>query len=194
MSDLGIGALVLKAAIGWLFVLQMIPVMIYLERKGAAFIQDRIGPNRAFIPGLGLRLAGMVHGLADVVKILFKEDLVPRHVNRFYYLLAPGLAMFTALVVGAVIPYSHPIAFSDGTIMTLQGIDLGVGILFMLAVSSVAVYAVTPMQDTLRLGTEARMNYPSRLGGNWEWRMKEEDLSNELAGRLRELNELYLRD
>jgi len=59
--------------------------------------------------------------------------------------------------------------------------------------SSVAAYAVAPLQDALSLGTEARMNYPSRLGGNWEWRMNEEDLKSELAGRLRELNELYLR-
>jgi 4-alpha-glucanotransferase len=59
--------------------------------------------------------------------------------------------------------------------------------------SSVAVYAVTPMQDALGLGTEARMNFPSKLGENWEWRMKEEELSDELAGKLRELNELYLR-
>jgi 4-alpha-glucanotransferase len=59
--------------------------------------------------------------------------------------------------------------------------------------SSVAVYAIAPMQDLLRLGTEARMNYPSRLGGNWEWRMKEEDMNSALAERLRELNELYLR-
>jgi 4-alpha-glucanotransferase len=59
--------------------------------------------------------------------------------------------------------------------------------------SSVAVYAVAPMQDVLSLGTEARMNYPSRLGGNWEWRMQEEDMSTSLAERLRELNELYLR-
>ena len=59
--------------------------------------------------------------------------------------------------------------------------------------SSVAVYAVAPMQDVLGLGTEARMNYPSRLGGNWEWRMQEEDLSNALAERLYEFNELYLR-
>lgn len=158
MSDLGVGALILKAAIGWIFVLQMIPIMIYLERKGAAFIQDRIGPNRAFIPGLGLRLAGMVHGLADVVKILFKEDLVPKHVNRLYYVLAPGLAMFTALVVGAVIPYAHPLAFADGTVMTLQGIDLNVGILFTLAVSSVAVYAVA-------LAGWASNNKYSQLGG-----------------------------
>ncbi|PWB72048.1 MAG: 4-alpha-glucanotransferase [Anaerolineales bacterium] len=59
--------------------------------------------------------------------------------------------------------------------------------------SSVAVYAVTPMQDALSLGTEARMNFPSKLGGNWEWRMTDADLSDELAGKFRELNKLYLR-
>jgi 4-alpha-glucanotransferase len=59
--------------------------------------------------------------------------------------------------------------------------------------SSVAVYAVAPMQDVLSLGTEARMNYPSRLGGNWEWRMQEQDMNDTLAERLREFNALYLR-
>jgi 4-alpha-glucanotransferase len=59
--------------------------------------------------------------------------------------------------------------------------------------SSVAVYAVAPMQDMLSLGTEARMNFPSRLGGNWEWRMSEKDMSGALAQRLRAFNELYLR-
>jgi NADH-quinone oxidoreductase subunit H len=92
------------------------------------------------------------------VKILFKEDLVPRHVNRFYYLLAPGLAMFTALIVGAVIPYAHPIVFSDGSGFPVQGIDLNVGILFILAVSSVAVYAVA-------LAGWASNNKYSQLGG-----------------------------
>jgi 4-alpha-glucanotransferase len=59
--------------------------------------------------------------------------------------------------------------------------------------SSVAAYAIAPMQDFLSLGTEARMNFPSRLGGNWEWRMDEADLSEDLAKRVREFNELYLR-
>ncbi|HET6822148.1 MAG TPA: 4-alpha-glucanotransferase, partial [Anaerolineales bacterium] len=59
--------------------------------------------------------------------------------------------------------------------------------------SSVAVYAVAPMQDVLSLGTGARMNFPSRLGGNWEWRMEEDDLDETLAERLREFNELYWR-
>jgi len=58
---------------------------------------------------------------------------------------------------------------------------------------SVAVMTITPMQDVLSLGGEARMNFPSRLGGNWEWRMGEGDMSEELSGRLRELNYLYLR-
>jgi 4-alpha-glucanotransferase len=59
--------------------------------------------------------------------------------------------------------------------------------------SSVAVFAVAPMQDVLSLGGEARMNFPSRLGGNWEWRMKDEDMNEGLAGRLREINWLYRR-
>ena len=59
--------------------------------------------------------------------------------------------------------------------------------------SSIAVYAIAPMQDVLSLGTEARMNFPSRLGGNWEWRMEEKDTDAALAERLREFNALYLR-
>ncbi|HVF25947.1 MAG TPA: 4-alpha-glucanotransferase, partial [Anaerolineales bacterium] len=59
--------------------------------------------------------------------------------------------------------------------------------------SSVATYALAPMQDLLSLGTEARMNFPSRLGGNWEWRMPEADLDQALASRMREFNELYYR-
>jgi len=59
--------------------------------------------------------------------------------------------------------------------------------------SSVALYAIAPMQDALSLGTEARMNFPSRLGGNWEWRMQEDDMNDALAERLHEFNELYLR-
>jgi 4-alpha-glucanotransferase len=59
--------------------------------------------------------------------------------------------------------------------------------------SSVAVYAVVPMQDLLDVGTEGRMNYPSRLGGNWHWRMREDDMSGPLAKKLHEFNYLYLR-
>ena len=59
--------------------------------------------------------------------------------------------------------------------------------------SSVAVYSITTMQDLLNLGTSARMNFPSKLGGNWEWRMREKDMNEELARSLKELNEIFLR-
>ncbi len=59
--------------------------------------------------------------------------------------------------------------------------------------SSTAVFALAPLQDILELGNEARMNYPSRLGGNWEWRMNGEVLSRELQERIKEMNWLYQR-
>ncbi len=65
--------------------------------------------------------------------------------------------------------------------------------LIRLAWASVAVFAVAPMQDLLALGTEARMNYPSRPSGNWRWRMREEALTDDLCQRLREVNHLYAR-
>jgi len=59
--------------------------------------------------------------------------------------------------------------------------------------ASAAVFAIAPLQDLLNLGTDARMNFPSKLGGNWEWRMREDDLSDGLLRRLQELNYLYSR-
>jgi 4-alpha-glucanotransferase len=59
--------------------------------------------------------------------------------------------------------------------------------------ASVADVAITPMQDALGLGGDARMNFPSRLGGNWSWRMREEDLSDKVADKFRELNWMYSR-
>ena len=138
----GFGWSLLRAAVPWLLVLQMLPVMIYFERKGSAFIADRIGPNRAYIPGLGLRLAGMVHNIADVVKLLTKEEFVPNHVNRRFYIAAPMLSLIVALMVGAVIPLSPKMQLSGG-ILQLQAIDAGVGILYVLAISSLGIYSMT---------------------------------------------------
>ncbi len=136
-------AILISAGIPWFFVLNMIPPMIFLERKGSAFIQDRTGPERAFVPGLGLRLAGFVHNFADVIKLAMKEEIVPRHAQRGLYVLAPVLSMFIALIVGAVIPYAHPIAWSDGATFRVQALDINIGMLWILAASSVGVYAVT---------------------------------------------------
>ncbi|MCB9834290.1 MAG: NADH-quinone oxidoreductase subunit H [Planctomycetes bacterium] len=139
----GFGWLLLKAGIPWFLLLNMLPVMIFLERKGSALIGDRVGPNRTFIPGIGLRLAGLVQNFADVVKLLTKEEFIPNHVSRRAYLLAPMFALFVALIVGAVVPYTPVMHFSEGRELQIQALDSNLGLLLLLAVSSLGVYAVT---------------------------------------------------
>ena len=119
---------------------------VLLERKASAWIQGRVGPNRtstpfvAWIPFLGsfLRLGGFIQPAADGGKFLFKEDPIPAHVNKPYYVLAPVIALAPALAVLAMIPLS---VLPDGTPLALcPGAD--VGVLLMFAVSSLGVYGI----------------------------------------------------
>lgn len=138
--------------------LGLIPVMIFLERKGAALIQDRIGPNRAAIPILGgLRGFGMVHNFSDVVKLLFKEDFIPRRAHRLFYILAPVLPVATAVLTPAVIPWFAPLSL-DGRSISGQVIDSDAGLLFLFAISSLSAYGVV-------LGSWASNSKYSLLGG-----------------------------
>jgi len=123
----------------WLTPLQFIPFFIWLERKGSAIIQDRIGPNRAEI--LGFRLFGMIHNFADVVKLLMKENITPSHANKFYYLLAPLWSMTISLLPLLVIPLAAPIELA-GHMIRFQAVDLGVGILYVLSITSMGVFGV----------------------------------------------------
>lgn len=154
----GFGLLLAAAVFPWFFVLNLMPFVIWIERKGSAYIQDRAGPERAFIPGVGIRLAGLVHNIADLLKLATKEQTVPRHVNRPIYVIAPALAVVVALTIGAVIPYAHPLSFEDGTVLRLQALDLNIGVLWLLAVSSMGVYSIM-------LGSWASNNKYSQLGG-----------------------------
>ncbi|MBI4373425.1 MAG: NADH-quinone oxidoreductase subunit H [Deltaproteobacteria bacterium] len=120
-------------------ILNFIPLLIWIERKGAAYIQDRRGPNRASI--LGIRLGGMIHNIADVVKLLTKEEFIPAGANRFYFIFAPFLTMFIYTVTGAVIPFGDDLQFADWKI-SLQVADLNVGVLYLFSMSSLAVYGI----------------------------------------------------
>ena len=136
-------------------ILGLLPAMIWAERKGAAYIQDRVGPNRANI--LGLRLGGLIHPLADVLKLVFKEDVIPAGVNRFFYHLAPFLVMVIALLTFAVIPFGDKLYLGD-QVINLQVADLNVGILYILAITSLSVYGIV-------LAGWASNNKYSFLGG-----------------------------
>lgn len=120
-------------------VLTLVPVLIWWERKGAAYIQDRRGPNRANIAGI--RLGGFIHNFADALKLFFKEDIIPARAHKIIYVMAPALAVFVTLSVAAVIPFAAPARFGD-TIIKFQIADLNIGVLYIAAIASLSVYSV----------------------------------------------------
>ncbi len=106
----------------------------YAERKVAAIIQDRLGPNRA-------GPFGILQPLADGMKLFFKEEIIPNFSSKFLFILGPCLAMLTAMMVGAVIPWGNKIHIFDRDI-SLQIADINVGILYIFAVVSLGVYGI----------------------------------------------------
>lgn len=122
------------------FVMQIVPLLIWAERKGAAYIQDRPGPNRADI--LGIRAGGLVHTLNDVVKLVMKEDIVPGHVEKGLWATAPVIAMTIALCTFAVVPFGDYLNVPDFGKISLQVSEMDGGLLYVLALTSLGVYGV----------------------------------------------------
>jgi NADH-quinone oxidoreductase subunit H len=122
--------------IGLIVSLSMVVAMYatYAERKVAAFLQDRIGPNRAGIFGL-------LQPLADGGKLFFKEEIIPLTSSKFLFILGPSLAMITALLTSAVIPWSTPLHLF-GQDVPLQVADINIGILYIFGVVSLGVYGI----------------------------------------------------
>lgn len=139
-------------------------LLTWVERKMSAVMQDRIGPNRANIRlGRNWRLFGLFHPIADATKMLFKEDFIPAGANRILHTLAPIISLTVPFTVFAVIPFAGPLtihwkdipaeqipglgAYFPGDVLHLsdfvvsfQVADLNVGILFIFAISSLAIY------------------------------------------------------
>jgi NADH-quinone oxidoreductase subunit H len=133
---------VIEIAVKMLFIVLVImgaflPLITWVERKQSAVMQDRIGANRADL--FGVRILGLLHPAADVLKLLSKEDVVPRGANRVMHLLAPVIALVPAIVTLAVIPYGGVYRFGDREI-SLVVADIDWGMLYVLAVGSIATY------------------------------------------------------
>ncbi|MBI4343408.1 MAG: NADH-quinone oxidoreductase subunit H [Candidatus Omnitrophica bacterium] len=145
LIKLGIGGGVL------FIVLNLAGLQTWLERKQSALMQDRIGANRAYFTWrwLGplnwvlrkLGALGILNALADVVKLLTKEDFVPKEGDRFLHTLAPALAVLFALLAFAAIPFGPPLELSGRTV-ALQVMDVNAGLLVVLALASIGVYGV----------------------------------------------------
>jgi NADH-quinone oxidoreductase subunit H len=137
-------------------VLNLAGILGWIERKGSALIQDRIGANRASI--FGFNLFGLVNTLvADTIKFLTKEDFIPPAGDKLLHTLAPCMALFPALVTFAVIPFGDVLNLGDRTI-NLQVANLNIGILYVLAMGSLGVYGIV-------IGAWASNNKFSLLGG-----------------------------
>lgn len=123
----------------------------YAERKVAAAIQDRSGPNRA-------GPFGILQPLADGGKFFFKEEIIPNFSSKTLFVLGPILAMFTALMTSAVIPWGDKITLPNGTDVALQVADVNIGILYVFGVVSLGVYGIM-------IGSWASNNKYSLMGG-----------------------------
>jgi NADH-quinone oxidoreductase subunit H len=106
----------------------------YVERKVAAFMQDRVGPNRA-------GPFGILQPMADGMKLFFKEEIVPNFSSKFLFILGPILAMLTAIMVSAVIPWGDKLHIF-GRDVSLQIADINIGILYIFGVVSLGVYGI----------------------------------------------------
>jgi NADH-quinone oxidoreductase subunit H len=140
MSPLDILMIVIRVAFSAFVPLCFIAVCVWMERRGAGYFQDRSGPNRANI--FGFRAAGLVQNLADAAKLIFKEDVISGHIkHKFYFVLAPLIVFFTALVSFAVVPFADTLVL-DGKNYIMQGIPIDIGILWFLALAGLSVYGI----------------------------------------------------
>lgn len=128
----------------FLLMVQLVPILVWVERRGSAFIQNRLGPNR-------VGPLGLLQLLADAVKFLFKEEFLPAKGVAFMYYGAPIAALVPAALAFASIPLSTPLQINPFEMFgstfgpytfVIQGYDLGIGIVFVLGISSLGAYSL----------------------------------------------------
>jgi NADH-quinone oxidoreductase subunit H len=123
-----------KIAVVMAVILGACAYLIYMERKISAYMQDRMGPNR-------VGPWGLLQPLADGLKFILKEDLIPRYADRFLFVLAPCIAILTTMLAFSVVPFGPTSSNPDEwQFVIAPGVDIG--IVFILAVGSLAVYSV----------------------------------------------------
>jgi NADH-quinone oxidoreductase subunit H len=151
-----IGIAVIKALVVIQLVFGLAGILGWIERKGSALVQDRIGANRASI--FGFAGAGLINTMAaDPLKFITKEDIIPAGADRLLHWLAPCVSLFPAIVAFAVIPFGDVLYVGERAI-NMQVAPLDIGVLYILAIMSLGVYGVV-------LGGWASNNRFSLLGG-----------------------------
>ena len=141
MSTASILVAVVSFVLGALLALLTIPVLVWLERRIASLVQDRLGPNRTNV--FGFRLGGVVQSFADVVKLLLKEEYYPSHIKtgKWLFMLAPIITFAAALLAFMAIPFADTLHI-DGEALRVQALPIDYGVLWYLAIGAVGVLGV----------------------------------------------------
>ncbi len=140
-TSLIIGIAIVQISLVLFVVLTAVAYLTFAERRISAFIQDRYGPNR-------VGPFGLLQPLADGIKFIFKEDIIPNKANKAMYILAPAFALVTALSALAVVPIGRGFntdlfgLLNESIFIKLQIADLNIGILYIMAISSLSVYGI----------------------------------------------------
>ena len=134
MDVISFSIICVKVVLVFAITMLTVLIMIYAERRISAFMQGRLGPNRVGPQGL-------LQPIADGIKFLMKEDVIPAGVDKPVYLLAPAMLLIPALMPFAVIPFGASITLF-GRVIPLQVADINVGILYILALTSIGVYGL----------------------------------------------------
>jgi NADH-quinone oxidoreductase subunit H len=149
-----VASLVKIVGLTFCVILPMVAYSVMAERRLAAIMQDRVGPNRTNIPMtlLGFKkdwtifgMGGLLQPMADGLKFILKEDFTPKHVRPFYFWLAPALTMVPALLTCAVLPFGSELDLSIiGVVAPVKAViaDLNVGPLYTFAIASLGVYGI----------------------------------------------------
>ena len=141
MSTSAIVIAIISFALGALLALLTIPVLVWLERRIAGLVQDRLGPNRTNIGGF--RLGGVVQSFADVVKLLLKEEYYPSHIKsgKGLFMLAPIITFAAALLAFMAIPFADTLLI-NGESLRIQPLPIDFGVFWYLAISAIGVLGV----------------------------------------------------
>ncbi|HKP57797.1 MAG TPA: NADH-quinone oxidoreductase subunit NuoH [Polyangiales bacterium] len=151
IDGIWVAALTVKLLFVLVIILTFSPVLVWVDRRQSAMIQDRLGPNRAGIPigGKNITLFGLLHPLADALKFMWKEDFIPPRADKLLFALAPIISVIPTIAAFAVIPFGDVIyldhlfevlpANPDGRAFPFQVASLNVGILYVFAVAGTGV-------------------------------------------------------
>ena len=156
MDIVSISVVVFNIIVAVILSLAFVPILVWMERRVAGFIQDRLGPNRCHLGGI--RLGGLVQSFADMLKLVFKEDYSPDSIKeKFLFTLSPVIVFVASFLTFMVIPFADDLTIGAQTFM-MQALPVDLGILWILAFAGLSVYGII-------LGGWASNNKYSLLGG-----------------------------